>query len=1013
MSGGNYNAAPAQRRESDAFEKLLWSESTEEEYLKQMVGRKTPEGSDDEGGFDDEKLDDTATLPGAIKAMEGLKIDDEASIVQRRHVRSSLETMLRLGDCDSSDSSEGSPRIEEEDDDDGNNTVDEMIEASEREEETNLHNILGRIPANAEPEPKSAATSTSTKEIRKTINRTFRDGKKKSLTDTMNNDFHSKAKTKQQWDGNDSLAGNETIGKIVTHMMDGGNSTAESYDDRTLRSWTDFQPIAGSVATPIGQQSFGNYGNKFVNDDTSVGSISEDIEVIVAKHKKQLDDEVGEIQNMELERVGAAAAAAASTTTTSNIQDTMVSSLSFDATYYAQVRSQLGVMPSHAEDEDTTIEFDDEEEKDIEQGETEDWWVQAERIPTEQTSSDKTPSPQNSVGKPKDAPDTPSTVIYVGDILGLATPDHSYADPEELKSRDGIIKTKSWGRLAFLKRTSDRYGGFYLWVIVGSLVMLVISVILIIAAVAKLGNKSDQSLPPLLQDPENGKLFDANPVVIDSPPSPISPTLDWTYNNDANPIVIGSPPPLISATLDGTHSNDEKELSQILDESSETTYPSNEIADDVNDPSVVSPDLSTNEDAGDDMNDPSVVSPDLSTNEDAGDDMNDPSVVSPDLSANEDAGDDMNDPSVVSPDLSVNKDVGDDMNDPSIVSPDVSANEDAGDDMINLAAGGETQNQEDISSPLLNEPPTVDTETPNPNIVDTVNDDFAFFNERLRNVLSNTLPESLVKLEDPTSPQSRALEWLRLNPPTESESKFRPVIQKFVLLVFYFSTNGDGWFNKMGWLSTNEECKWFSTASSGSICDQHGRLIEIDLRSNNLNGSLPMELVLLKEHMKRIRVNGNSLKGTLPSAIREMTNLERFHVHWNSFSGTIPTYLGGLTALKSLRLGHNDFVGTIPWQLGDLPNIDALNFESNELTGTLPSILGDLTNLSTYTFLELHASCASHRISAPNEIGFLLIIASLYIISFSLSLLFALCSFTVSISRARYRQQQLIGYNSS
>jgi Leucine-rich repeat (LRR) protein len=300
----------------------------------------------------------------------------------------------------------------------------------------------------------------------------------------------------------------------------------------------------------------------------------------------------------------------------------------------------------------------------------------------------------------------------------------------------------------------------------------------------------------------------------------------------------------------------------------------------------------------------------------------------------------------VSPDLSVNEDAGDDMNDPSVVSPDLSDNEDAGDDMNDLAAGGETQNQEDISSPLLNEPPTVDTETPNPNIVDTVNNDFDFFNERLRNVLSNTLPESLVKLEDPTSPQSRALEWLRLNPPTESELTLRPVIQTFVLLVFYSSTNGEGWFNSMGWLSTNEECEWFSTASSGSICDQYGRLIEIDLRSNNLNGSLPMELVLLKEHMKRIRVNGNSLKGTLPSAIREMTNLERFHVHWNSFSGTIPTYLGGLTALKSLRLGHNDFVGTIPWQLGDLPNIDALNFESNELTGTLPSILGNLTNLT-------------------------------------------------------------------
>jgi len=218
--------------------------------------------------------------------------------------------------------------------------------------------------------------------------------------------------------------------------------------------------------------------------------------------------------------------------------------------------------------------------------------------------------------------------------------------------------------------------------------------------------------------------------------------------------------------------------------------------------------------------------------------------------------------------------------------------------------------------------------------------------ERLRNTLSNSLPESLAKLENPLSPQYRSLRWLRSNPPTSSELNFRPVIETYVLLVLYYSTNGGGWLDNTGWLSNGDRCKWFSTSSTGTICDDLGQIIEIDLRSNNLKGSLPSELILLKDSMKRIRVNGNSLEGTLPSFIGEMTNLERFHAHWNSFSGTIPTDLGKLGRLKSLRLGQNGLVGNIPLQLARIGNLQALDLGSNSLNGIVPYFLGDLTDLT-------------------------------------------------------------------
>jgi hypothetical protein len=876
-TGGAYTY----REPVDDFEKRLWSDSTEEEYLKQIVGEGKSVDSNDYD-YEDEEQGESSTLPGAIKAMDDIKVDENASLIESRHLSSTLERVLRFGKKkepherdrrrNSTRDKSGLVGNNHHDDDDDNNTVDEMIEASEREEETNLNNILERILANSDSvlptDPLAAAVST--KDIRMNISKTLQDreasltnySKKKSLTSTMNNSFSSKRRMR---DDNDSLAGNETIGKIVTHMMDGGSSIKGGEEERTLRSWTDFQPIAGSVATPMGKNSINtnisknsDANNKFVDDETSVGSISEEIEVIVAKHNRQLDEEVGAIKNMVKREA----------VTIPN--NTMISSLSFDATYYAaRARSLLGAaMPPTDEiaattpptpkvegevgdgDGDGDDDDDDDDDDDVESRESEHWWVQAEKMPsTPIRVSDETPSPQNRIGKPNEAPGTPSTVIFPGHPLGLATPTPSDMDPYEYednqytrKSNDTNVNRKSfatWGHLAFLKRASVKYGSFYVWVIVGAVVMLVISVILVIAAFAKLGTSAKESNepprpPPLILPPEeNSDIFDFDSITINSPPSEISPPPDWIFGDQE----VGS--------------------AQI-------------------------------------------------------------------------------DPATVSPDQSVIEDI-EDLIDPG---PVVDLHDSKG------------ENLEDFSDPAVDQPQTSEIET------------IAFFVERLRKTISQQMPESLSKLEDPESPQFRALEWVKSNPPTVEELKFKPLVQKYVLAVLYFSTNGEEWLDNTGWLSSNEECEWFSTSSNGIVCDWVGRVIGIDLRSNNLNGIIPSELVLLSENLTRIRFNGNSLRGAFPSFVGEMTNLERFHAHWNFLSGTVPTNLGGLSSsLLSLRLGHNEFVGTIPWQLSDLQSLEALDFEANELTGTIPSFLGDLSNLSTCTVLKLRKLSTSFFIA--------------------------------------------------
>ena len=65
-------------------------------------------------------------------------------------------------------------------------------------------------------------------------------------------------------------------------------------------------------------------------------------------------------------------------------------------------------------------------------------------------------------------------------------------------------------------------------------------------------------------------------------------------------------------------------------------------------------------------------------------------------------------------------------------------------------------------------------------------------------------------LSDPSSPQYKALRWLSNNTNLDEYSDIQK-IQRYVLAVVYYSTNGDGWQQKDGWLTNENECSWFSS----------------------------------------------------------------------------------------------------------------------------------------------------------------------------------------------------------
>jgi Leucine-rich repeat (LRR) protein len=187
------------------------------------------------------------------------------------------------------------------------------------------------------------------------------------------------------------------------------------------------------------------------------------------------------------------------------------------------------------------------------------------------------------------------------------------------------------------------------------------------------------------------------------------------------------------------------------------------------------------------------------------------------------------------------------------------------------------------------------------------------------------------------------------------------------LVALYNSTDGDNWKYNSGWLENNTPCSWSRVTCSG------GHVSEIDLWSNSLTGSIPTELGNLS-NLTILSLSSNDLTGTIPTELGNLSNLTSLYLYSNELTGTIPTELGNLSNLSYLSLGNNDLTGTIPTELGNLSNLTSLSLGSNDLTGTIPTELGNLSNLS---YLSLGNNDLTGTI--PTELGNLSNLEYLYL----------------------------------
>jgi len=242
-----------------------------------------------------------------------------------------------------------------------------------------------------------------------------------------------------------------------------------------------------------------------------------------------------------------------------------------------------------------------------------------------------------------------------------------------------------------------------------------------------------------------------------------------------------------------------------------------------------------------------------------------------------------------------------------------------------------------------------------------------------------------VLFDDPSTPQAQALDWIT-NEDTltvcPGDNSCHP-LQRYVLAVFYFATNGGAWdqcnapsdFNdpaaieeannncdrvvtpfavpnqRVGdtssdaWLSPSNECEWGGVACWGADTPNLNLCIDqLDFENDGLAGSLVNELGAL-DSLRFLILEQGDLTGSIPTTYGLLERLLILDLDFNNVEGQLPNEIYGLTSLQQLDLNDNLLTGTISSLIGQLSLLTFFQIDHNQITGVIPTEMGELEQL--------------------------------------------------------------------
>lgn len=115
------------------------------------------------------------------------------------------------------------------------------------------------------------------------------------------------------------------------------------------------------------------------------------------------------------------------------------------------------------------------------------------------------------------------------------------------------------------------------------------------------------------------------------------------------------------------------------------------------------------------------------------------------------------------------------------------------------------------------------------------------------------------------------------------------------------------------------------------------RLRLIDLSDNAISGSLPSAIGNLSS-LEYLLLSENLIHGSLPTQTRALAKLNLFHAERNLLNGSLEATVNSLPreSIADVNLGDNSLNGSIPASLLQLSKLETLVFSNNEISGTIP-----------------------------------------------------------------------------
>jgi hypothetical protein len=245
------------------------------------------------------------------------------------------------------------------------------------------------------------------------------------------------------------------------------------------------------------------------------------------------------------------------------------------------------------------------------------------------------------------------------------------------------------------------------------------------------------------------------------------------------------------------------------------------------------------------------------------------------------------------------------------------------------------------------------------------------------------------------TPQRNAFGWIVDDDAAQLCPDDASLVQRYILALFYYSTNGDDWFTCSApaefdqasidlanascnltttnatalfpndvrgtdaWLTPGSECLWGGVSCYGPDSGPVALTLSVvEFEDNGLSGALPSEMEALA-NLRFLAMERGSVSGTIPSSFGNLKSLLLLDLDFNYLTGTLPDSLWTLYSLRQLDLNDNNFMGTLSGDIALLQELRFFQIDNNYMTGTIPTSMGSIPNFSEclsyrrFVFLEI------------------------------------------------------------